>query len=384
MSAVLPSQSLATSTPRAAAADQRHLVGPLVDFLCLGGISLVLFPIAVLVPHDWSPTVAVATMLVANLVNHPHFAHSYQIFYRGLFAKLRDETLPRELRARYVFAGFIAPLALAGFLGAGLAMQDLALLGLGANAMAFLVGWHYVKQGYGILMVDAVLKRRFFQPGEKKILLVNAYVVWLMSWMTVNALLSERNLWGIEYVLLGIPWPLVWAGWAAAGATSLAVLAMLRARLARKDGVAWTGVLAYVVSIYLWLAFVRLDPVWLLVVPALHSLQYLVVVWRFETNRARAAADAMEPSGIPILGRILRAKYQARLAGFAVLGIVLGFLLFWGIPVALDTIIKFPQETGRAFVFLFSFWVFVNVHHYFTDNVIWRSQNPETRRYLFG
>jgi len=28
--------------------------------------------------------------------------------------------------------------------------------------------------------------------------------------------------------------------------------------------------------------------------------------------------------------------------------------------------------------------VFVNVHHYFTDNVIWRSQNPETRRYLFG
>jgi len=59
MSAVLPSQSLATSTPRAAAADQRHLVGPLVDFLCLGGISLVLFPIAVLVPHDWAPTVAV-------------------------------------------------------------------------------------------------------------------------------------------------------------------------------------------------------------------------------------------------------------------------------------------------------------------------------------
>jgi hypothetical protein len=128
----------------------------------------------------------------------------------------------------------------------------------------------------------------------------------------------------------------------------------------------------------------RIDPVWLLVVPALHSLQYLVVVWRFETNRARAAADAMEPSGMTILGRILRAKYQARLAGFAVLGIVLGFLLFWGIPVALDTIIKFPQETGRAFVFLFSFWVFVNVHHYFTDNVIWRSQNPETRRYLFG
>ena len=34
-------------------------------------------------------------------------------------------------------------------------------------------------------------------------------------------------------------------------------------------------------------------------------------------------------------------------------------------------------------MFLFVFWIFINVHHYFLDNVMWRRENPDTKKYLF-
>ena len=39
---------------------------------------------------------------------------------------------------------------------------------------------------------------------------------------------------------------------------------------------------------------------------------------------------------------------------------------------------------GPVVDFLFIGWTFINIHHYFIDNVIWRRDNPEARRYLFG
>jgi hypothetical protein len=34
-------------------------------------------------------------------------------------------------------------------------------------------------------------------------------------------------------------------------------------------------------------------------------------------------------------------------------------------------------------LFLFTFWIFINIHHYFLDNVMWRRGNPEVSKYLF-
>ena len=36
-----------------------------------------------------------------------------------------------------------------------------------------------------------------------------------------------------------------------------------------------------------------------------------------------------------------------------------------------------------AYAFLLAAWIFINVHHYFLDSVVWRKGNPETGRYLF-
>jgi hypothetical protein len=163
-------------------ARQGYLFNPWVDFLCLGGGSLIVFALAtVLMPREDSTNAMVSTvmMAIANFVNHPHFAHSYQIFYNGYRRNAFGRNIPRDLRYRYAFAGMVVPALLVGFfLFCWLAGKP-RLLGLGGNVMVFLVGWYYVKQGYGMLMVESVLKRRFFTDTQKKPLLINAYVVWV-------------------------------------------------------------------------------------------------------------------------------------------------------------------------------------------------------------
>jgi hypothetical protein len=109
----------------------------------------------------------------------------------------------------------------------------------------------------------------------------------------------------------------------------------------------------------------------LIFIPALHSLQYLVVVWRFEINRTAIQTKSLM-------------SRTWRLASFGTLGILLGYMGFWLLPRFLNGEINYDQQTFGPTVFLFVFWVFINVHHYVIDNVIWRGENPETGAVLFG
>lgn len=218
------SSAAIAATP--AVRDKRFLFNPVLDFLCLGGSSLILLPLLYIVPNapEYRATVATTMLLVAHLINHPHFAHSYQIFYRGFSTKAFSPELGRVMQGRYIFAGIGVPVALLLFCAASLLSGDARLLGYGGNLMALFVGWHYVKQGYGMLMVDAVLKRRFFNNPEKKVLLANSYLVWVFAWLSVNDSITQNQMWGLQYYTFAIPAVIIWASGiatAAAGITTL-------------------------------------------------------------------------------------------------------------------------------------------------------------------
>ena len=140
------------------------LFNPLVDFFCLGGGSMLVLAALMLVPSSMALQADFAfwALVVAHVINHPHFAHSYQIFYSGFRRKAFGDTFEPGLRLRYVIAGIYVPILLVGYIVTTLVMGSVAALAYGANAMFFLVGWHYVKQGYGMAMLDAVLKKRFY------------------------------------------------------------------------------------------------------------------------------------------------------------------------------------------------------------------------------
>ena len=102
-------------------------------------------------------------------------------------------------------------------------------------------------------------------------------------------------------------------------------------------------------------------------------------------GKIRVYLDGAEaPPRSPVLRAVLKKTFRARLLGFAALGVVLGFLGFWGLPLALDGLFAMDSALPAAKVSIFTFWMFINIHHYLIDNVIWRRQNPEARRFLFG
>jgi hypothetical protein len=368
-----------------------YLFHPVVDFLCLGGGSLVLLPaVALLLPVQSSlPAVAATMLLLANVINHPHFAHSYQIFYRNVRRKLFTPYYPLELRLRYVAAGFVAPGLLAAFFAYSLAAGEARTMAYGANLMAFLVGWHYVKQGYGMLIVTSVLKRAFFAGREKKILLLNAYSAWITGWLLTNQAVRERDMWGLGYYSFDVPEALLYPSmWATSVTTALVLYVLVEKWRADRAGFPLNGAAAYVASIYLWFFFLYANPLLLWIIPALHSVQYLLVVWRYQINLVRGEAGAAEgdaPTGGPGLmrGRLGR-EGVARLALFGLLGVLLGYAGFWALPEYLGATVPYDRAAFGEHVFFFMFWIFINVHHYFLDNVIWRKENFDVGKYLFA
>ena len=353
---------------------ERSLFSPVIDFLGLGGgFLIIILPVLLFIDPADDEVIAqivISCLILANFINHPHFAHSYHIFYRDFKAKAYDKDFP--LRQKYIFAGIGVPVMLLSFFLYCFAAQNYQALGLAGNVMVFFVGWHYVKQGYGILMVSSVLKRRFFNEKEKSLLLFNAYFVWILSWVWTNEILAERSRWGVDYYVWNMP---DWAMWLTAVLmliSSLLVVIMLFKK--GVDGLPINGVVAYITSLYIWLIVVHIHPALLLIVPAFHSLQYLVVVWRYEINRTEASYTQGNDATISV---------KRRLIGFWLMGLIFGGLGFWLLPILMDLSVSahIPDLVNTGFLFIF--WVFINIHHYFIDNVIWKKENVDVGKYLF-
>lgn len=362
----------------------RAFFSPTFDFLCLGGGSLLLLPILVWVIPDTAHVSALfMAVLLSNIINHPHFVHSYQIFYRTFGAIAGNPDSDRTLRARYLWAGIGAPILIALFFPAALWLGDARTLGYAGNAMTFFVGWHYVKQGYGMLMVDAALRRSYFGNADKKILLVNSYACWILAWAIGNKVVAERDFWGLAYATFDIPLALLWIGAAIVAATTiLSALTLYRHARAHRDGIPVNGMAAYIASLYPWLLMIR-EPVLGALIPAMHSLQYLVIVWRYQLNVEHLKPDAGDHvRKISAFGFAPR-KGTLRFADFVFRGTVFGVISFWILPYILSVTVPYDHSQYGDHLFFSILIIFINIHHYFIDNVMWRKENPHTLPHLF-
>lgn len=363
-----------------------YLFHPFVDFLLAGGASI---PCALFIFSALGDTSALAPKVLAFtsalqiFINFPHFAHSYQILYGGYGRRIFGSETDRLTRLRYLWAGLVAPGLLIGFFAYASGRDDARVLAYAVNAMAFFVGWHYVKQGYGVLIVLSVLRKIYFTIAEKRVLLINAYAVWLCGWLQANEYLAEDRRWGLSAWTFNMPDTLVTLGKIGAALTSIAfVLILIRRVAVAKKPISINGLVGYCCAIYLWLMAAGFDLVFLYIIPAFHSLQYLLFVWRFQLNRAQARAVRRPWSR--------RLRTNPRLHGlvafvtFVLFGGVLGWLGFLGLPRLLDAAVPYDPQVWSAALFIFIFTMFINVHHYFIDNVIWRKENDEVRRFLFA
>ncbi|HEY4107173.1 MAG TPA: hypothetical protein VGM44_24910 [Polyangiaceae bacterium] len=353
-----------------------------LEFLAVGGAGVFLFPLLWLLRGALgldSAELAVGFLMFhgAHVINDPHFAVTYLLFYKNVKQRAFGDEFNRAQRVRYLLAGFVVPVALAVWLFFGLSSTSSRPLGWLIQLMFLLVGWHYVKQGFGVLAVLSARRGVRYSAGERRVILAHSFAGWAYAWASPAQIAAEAEEKGVIYWSLAHPWWLERATLILFGFSAALLFAVLVRKWQRERQLpALTPLTGLLVSIWLWSVYSSADPLMLYVVPALHSVQYLYFVWLLSRNQARAAERP------PFFGPPAR----NRLIFLALSSIALGWLFFHGAPDLLDGArfsahrhARLPLGDLGPTPYFAAFFAFVNIHHYFMDNVIWRRENPTTR-----
>jgi hypothetical protein len=356
-------------------------LSPWLEFLVVGGATFLLFPLSWGLQRAFGsdPVLLAAGFLTfhaAYVLNDPHFAVTYLLFYRDLRTRLLSRELPGAQRLRYGLAGFAVPGVLLSWAALALILHSAAALGGLIQLMFLLVGWHYVKQGFGVLSVLSARRGVSLTASERQLLLWHCYAAWAFAWANPSMPAAEFEEKGVVYWGVAHPRWLELTTGAVLAASTLALGALLLRNWRRERRALPLAPLAsFLATIWSWTIYSRVDPMVQYLIPALHSLQYCYFVWLMQGNRA------LSEEGPPLFGR----SASTRLGMLAVSALGLGWLLLRAGPTLLDELFvprlqrgAVPDALGTTPYFA-AFFALVNIHHYCMDHVIWRRENPETR-----
>ena len=369
--------SIAQSVPVGESRARVHAAGG-AEFLLGGGATPLLFLVSWLLQRTIglsSADLAVGFLFFygAHVINDPHFAVTYLLFYENARARAFGGEFAPLQRVRYLVAGLVVPATLFVWAATALAARSAYSLGLLIQSMFLLVGWHYVKQGFGVMTVLAARRGVRFSPRERLAILTHCYAGWAYAWASPYDPGKEVEEKGLVYTTIAHPHGLERLTLVVFLASAVWLFGVL-ARKWRREGrlPIVTPLMAMLCSVWIWSVYSSIDPLVVYAVPALHSLQYLYFVWLLKGNEAR------DREGPPWFERAA----SVRLGLLAVSALGLGWLLFHGAPAALDDFLV-PRRSrftdlGPTPYFAAIFAV-VNIHHYFMDYVIWRRDNRQTR-----
>jgi hypothetical protein len=379
----------------------RSLTTRYLDFWLLGGASIVvwafmfaLHPVRKLswaVDHHYGNAFAISNT-VALFVNYPHFMASYALAYRKGWRFVREHWMqlvlvPVALTAVLTWAYFLfqSPtvpsrvIAVTNdfFQRAGLrtrvglsASLGAELLGLSVMAMYLSVGWHYTKQVYGCMMVYASFDAYPLTPTQRSLLKWNLFGIWWLSFTYYNVGTEPADFFGLRYFRLGLPHAVVVLSVVFLVLTLGAVLYLVFAKN-HEETKRWPSmnmIVPYLAMYIWWVPLFVQDEFYMYVVPFFHSLQYLPFVYKIERGRDRELSPA----------------HPERRGTITMVALVVaGFACFELLPNTADAVFE-TQERMNLWFFFIAAQVFINVHHYFIDNVLWRFKNPEVKNYLLA
>jgi hypothetical protein len=354
----------ATSVPTAAAdakakARPASILNPTIDFLLVGGLSLIVFiPLLLSGRSDLLIIGAGAQAWIATLVNMPHFMASYRIVYRS-----------REMIMRHKWASIYIPAILLLYLlitiASGPASQLFVAIIIAVSS-AYLA-WHYTGQVWGMMASFTYLEGLSFTKEERLLIRSGLWTLlaWHVVWFLYNMLRPETAVW--RMVVRPAYWALT-AGMAVAFTLGAIGLSKFRKRTGRLPPV---RSLAAWIAIFVWYAVMARDFRALFWIQIAHAVQYLAFPIRVEMNTAG-------PRNQP------RARLALHMAGYAVLLLAASYVVAQVLPASAMSVVAdvFGEEPGKATPILLL--TFVNIHHYFTDGVVWHISNPEVRKQLFA
>jgi hypothetical protein len=224
------------------------------------------------------------------------------------------------------------------------------------------LAWHYTGQAWGMTATYAYLDGTSFKPVERKLIRGGLYIllVWHVTWFFHLAYDKQFDLTPLyNVVTLAI---------ALALAMGLVGFGLVKARTGRLPGV---RALIPWLAIFVWYAaMARWGLPALFVVQIAHALQYLIFPMRVEANRTRRGEYG---------GRV--ARHMLVYLVVLIAGSVVAAVLF---PMGAMAVVTSWLGSRPGEVVGFAILAFLNIHHYFTDGVMWKLRNPAVRQDLFG
>jgi hypothetical protein len=331
------------------------MLSPVVDFLCVGGLSLIVFvPLLMSGRSDLLLIGAGAQAWVATAINMPHFMASYRMVYRS-----RDTILRHKWASIYVPAILLAYIAVAIWEAQRSPVLVIVLIAAGSMYLA----WHYTGQVWGMMASYAFLDGVRFEPGERRMIRASLRILlaWHVVWFLYTQLKNPSIVRPLYYVV-----SVATLAAFALGAVGLVTLWRRTGRLPPALSlVAW-------LAIFVWYAVMARDPRAIFWIQIAHALQYLAFPIRVEINRTSAT---------PARGATRVVTHMA-LYGVALLAV--SYVAAQVLPGTAMSLIgdAFGEQPGRVAPLLIL--MLINIHHYFTDGVIWHITNPEVRKELFA
>ena len=331
------------------------IITPTVDLLLAGGLSLIVFvPLLLSGRSDLVLIGAGAQAWLATAINMPHFMASYRLVYRS-----------RESILRHRWASIYVPVSLLVYIVLALweAQTSPVFVIILVSVSSAYLAWHYTGQVWGMMASYAYLEGASFDKSERRLIRTGLRILlaWHVTWFLYTQL---KNPGPVRPFYL-----LISAGTLAAFAIGLYGLTRFRRRTGKwppaRALVAWA-------ALFVWYAVMARDPKALFWIQIAHALQYLAFPIRVEVNSAeRAPAHS-------------RGRTVVHLIVYGATLLLVSYVVAQIVPgTAMGAVANvFGEEPGKAAPILLL--MFINIHHYFTDGVIWHIRNPEVRRDLFA
>jgi hypothetical protein len=341
------------------------IISPIVDLLLAGGLSLIVFvPLLLSGRTDLVIIGAGAQALLAATINMPHFMASYRIVYRS-----------REMILKHKWASIFVPAILVAYSALALYTANdspaLAIV-LVAVSSAYLA-WHYTGQVWGMFASYSYLSGVRIEKTERTLIRTGLRILlaWHVMWFLYTQLRDPSRVQALyELITMGT-----------AIAFILGAIGIVKIRLRTGKFPPAQALVAWA-AIFVWYAVMARDPRALFWIQIAHALQYLAFPIRVELNRASHGPGHghEHDHDVPSSKRTL--VVHMAIYGAALLGVSL--LISWYVPASAMSVVGniFGEDSSRAAPILVL--MIINIHHYFTDGVIWKISNPEVRQELFA
>lgn len=293
---------------------------------------------------------------LATAINMPHFMASYRIVYRSRASILRHKWAS-------IYVPLMLVLAIVAALWEAQTQNSTAGVIIIISVASGYLAWHYTGQVWGMMASYAYLDGSSFDTSERFLIRTSLRILlaWHVTWFLYTQFKDPSTVRAVYQI--------VSAGTLVAFVLGVIGLAKMRRRTGKlppaRALVAW-------IALFVWYAVMARDPKAIFWIQIAHALQYLAFPIRVEINRTAAAPSHSArdvTTHMVIYGAVL---------------LVVSYLMAQVVPATAMSAVAnvFGEQPGKVTPILIL--MFLNIHHYFTDGVIWKISNPEVRRELFA